>query len=148
MQAQGLGMMTFTELPSVPSDHLVPFTDQLRLAVAAYLARFKGSSRYHTESDLRCYPIWCVKHGVDPLAAPPTPKAIDPVDARGPLSADAQLDDGGVVDGEDAGAGNGPAGGFPAGPWCAWWRLGGQSAVTSAAAVRALVSSTMALRPA
>jgi hypothetical protein len=38
-------MMNFTELASVPSDHLVPFTDQLRLAVAAYLARFKGASR-------------------------------------------------------------------------------------------------------
>jgi hypothetical protein len=38
-------MMTFTELPSVPSEHLVPFTDQLRVAVAAYLARFKGFSR-------------------------------------------------------------------------------------------------------
>jgi hypothetical protein len=60
--------------------------------------------------------------------------------------ADAQLDDGGVVDGADAGAGKGPAGEFPAGPWCAWWRCGGQSAVTSAAAVRALDSSTMALR--
>jgi hypothetical protein len=31
-------MVTFTALSSVPSDHLVPFTDQLRLAVAAYLA--------------------------------------------------------------------------------------------------------------
>jgi integrase/recombinase XerD len=41
-------MMNFTEPPSVPSDHPVPFTDQLRLAVAAYLARFKGSSREHT----------------------------------------------------------------------------------------------------
>jgi site-specific recombinase XerD len=69
MQAQGLGMMTFTELPPVPSDHLVPFTDQLRLAVAAYLARFKGSSRYHTESDLRCYLVWCAERGLDPLAA-------------------------------------------------------------------------------
>ena len=48
-------MMTFTELPSIPSDPLVPFTDQLRLAVAAYLARFNGSSREHIESDLRCY---------------------------------------------------------------------------------------------
>src|SRR5580692_7565101 len=28
-------MMTFTELPSGPSEHQVPFTDQLRLAVAA-----------------------------------------------------------------------------------------------------------------
>ena len=54
-QAQCLGMTNFSELPSAPSDHPAPFTDQLRLAVAAYLARFKGSSRYHTESDLRCY---------------------------------------------------------------------------------------------
>ncbi len=62
-------MMNFTNLPSVPSDHPVPFTDQLRLAVAAYLARFKGASRYHTESDLRCYLSWCAEHGLDPLAA-------------------------------------------------------------------------------
>ena len=48
-------MMTFTELASVPSDPMAPFTDRLRLAIAAYLARFKGSSRQHTESDLRCY---------------------------------------------------------------------------------------------
>ena len=61
--------MTFTELASVPSDHAAPFTDQLRLAVAAYLARFKGSSREHTESDLRCYLTWCAEHGLDPLAA-------------------------------------------------------------------------------
>ena len=40
-------MKNSTGLSSVPSDHLVPFTDQLRLAVAAYLARFKGASRYH-----------------------------------------------------------------------------------------------------
>jgi hypothetical protein len=39
------GMMTFIELASLPSDPLAPFADQLRLAVAAYLARFKGSSR-------------------------------------------------------------------------------------------------------
>ena len=61
--AQGLGMMTFAELSSVPSGPLVPFTGQLRLAVAAYLARFKGSSRYHTESDLRCYLAWCTERG-------------------------------------------------------------------------------------
>ena len=62
-------MMTFAELASVPSDRLVPFTDQLRLAVAAYLARFKGSSCEHTESDLRCYLAWCAERGLDPLAA-------------------------------------------------------------------------------
>jgi hypothetical protein len=45
--AQLLDMMSFTDLASVPSDPLVPFTDQLRLAMAAHLARFKGSSRPH-----------------------------------------------------------------------------------------------------
>jgi hypothetical protein len=38
-------MMTFTELAPAASDPPEPFTDRLRLAVAAYLARFKGSSR-------------------------------------------------------------------------------------------------------
>ena len=47
-------MMTFTELAPASSDPPEPFTGRLRLAVAAYLARFKGSSREHTESDLRC----------------------------------------------------------------------------------------------
>jgi len=69
MRAQCLGMRTFTDLPSLPSHSLVPFTDLLRLAVAAYLARFQGSSRYHTESDLRCYLVWCAERGLDPLAA-------------------------------------------------------------------------------
>jgi integrase/recombinase XerD len=69
MQAQCLGMMSFTELPSVPSDRLAGLTDQLRLAVAAYLARFIGSSRTHTESDLRCYLFWCAERGRDPLVA-------------------------------------------------------------------------------
>lgn len=41
----------------------------LRLAVAAYLARFKGQSRIHTESDLRSYLNWCESRGLDPLAA-------------------------------------------------------------------------------
>jgi site-specific recombinase XerD len=62
-------MMSFADLPSVPSDDLVPFTDQLRLAVAAYLARFKGASRYHTQSDLRGYLAWCAERGLDLLAA-------------------------------------------------------------------------------
>src|SRR6202046_1074415 len=62
-------MMTFTELASVPSDPLALSTDRLRLAVAAYLARCKGASREHTESDLRCYLAWCAERGLDPLAA-------------------------------------------------------------------------------
>ncbi|HXZ78046.1 MAG TPA: hypothetical protein VEH31_45220 [Streptosporangiaceae bacterium] len=36
--------------------------------MAAYLARFKGSSREHTESDLPCYLAWCAGRGLDPLA--------------------------------------------------------------------------------
>src|SRR5947207_1450314 len=67
--AQCQDMMTYTDLASVPSDPLAPFTGRLRLAVAAYLARFKGSSREHTESDLRCYLAWCAEHGLDPFAA-------------------------------------------------------------------------------
>jgi integrase/recombinase XerD len=62
-------MTNFTQLPSVPSNHLVPFTDQLPLAMAAYLARFKGSSREHTESDLRCYLAWCAERSLEPLVA-------------------------------------------------------------------------------
>jgi integrase/recombinase XerD len=62
------GMLNFTDLASVPSEPLVPFTDRLRLAVAAYLARFTGISRNRTESDLRCYLAWCAERGLDPLA--------------------------------------------------------------------------------
>jgi hypothetical protein len=62
-------MMNFTKLTSAPSDHPVPPADPLRLAVAAYLARFKGASRDHTESDLRCFLTWCAEHRLDPLTA-------------------------------------------------------------------------------
>jgi site-specific recombinase XerD len=37
--------------------------------VAAYLTRFKGSSREHTQSDLRSYLTRCAERGLDPLAA-------------------------------------------------------------------------------
>jgi integrase/recombinase XerD len=62
-------MTNFAELTSTSSDRLVPYTDQLRLAVVGYLARFKGTSREHTEFDLRCYLTWCAERGLDPLAA-------------------------------------------------------------------------------
>ena len=61
--------MTSTSLAPTLSNPPEPSTDQLRLAAAAYLARFKGSSREHTESDLRCYLAWCAERGLDPLAA-------------------------------------------------------------------------------
>ena len=41
----------------------------LRLAVAAYLARFKGQSRVHTESDLRGLLIWCEDRELDAFTA-------------------------------------------------------------------------------
>ena len=48
----------------------VSFTDpRLSLAMAAYLARFKGQSRLHTDSDLRVFLGWCTARGLDPLAA-------------------------------------------------------------------------------
>ena len=68
-QCQG---MTFTELASVPSDPLAPFTDQLRLAVAAYLARFKGSSREHTESDPAQLPHLVRRAQLGPAGRPTT----------------------------------------------------------------------------
>jgi len=41
----------------------------LRVAVAAYLARFKGQSRVHSESDLRAFLTWLSERGLDPLQA-------------------------------------------------------------------------------
>jgi len=60
--------MIAAETASVPSYQAGPFPGQLRLAVAAYLARFKGTFREHTEPDLRCYLSWCAGHTLDPLA--------------------------------------------------------------------------------
>ena len=50
---------------------LPPSTNEraLRVAVAAYLARFKALSRMHAESDLRAYLAWCADRRLDPLAA-------------------------------------------------------------------------------
>jgi hypothetical protein len=41
----------------------------LRIAAAAYLVRYKGTSQMHTESDLRIYLGWCAEHDLDPLEA-------------------------------------------------------------------------------
>src|SRR5881296_3371174 len=45
---------TSPAVPTVFDDDLV-----LRLAASAYLGRFTGSSRAHTESDLRLFFAWC-----------------------------------------------------------------------------------------
>lgn len=43
--------------------------DPLRLAVAGYLAGYRGETRHHAESDLRVHLTWCQERGLDPLAA-------------------------------------------------------------------------------
>jgi len=62
-------MMHDNELAPVPSDHPVAHADRLRLAAAAYLARFTGTSRDHADSGLRCYLTWCAGRGLDPFLA-------------------------------------------------------------------------------
>jgi hypothetical protein len=42
-------------MPAVAGETVVASAERLRFAAAAYLARFKGQSRVHTESDLRGY---------------------------------------------------------------------------------------------
>lgn len=44
-------------------------TDRLVKAVAAYLARYRGQTRVHTESDLRAFLVWCRERGVDPAVS-------------------------------------------------------------------------------
>jgi integrase/recombinase XerD len=55
-------------LPGVPGP-VVPSIHALCLAARAYLARFKGLSREHTESDLRIFLGWCAGRDLEPLAA-------------------------------------------------------------------------------
>src|ERR1043165_8835163 len=54
----------------VPDAGVAPADRQLvlRAAVSAYLGRYRGQTRLHTESDLRVFLRWCADHGLDPLA--------------------------------------------------------------------------------
>jgi integrase/recombinase XerD len=59
-------MTTTSEaLTSSPDDHDLV----LRLAASAYLGRYTGTSRAHTESDLRLFFVWCADQHLAPLAA-------------------------------------------------------------------------------
>jgi hypothetical protein len=62
-------MMNILNQPQSLSGLPAPRGDPLRLAVGAYLARFKGASREHTESGLRCLLNCCAERDLDPLAA-------------------------------------------------------------------------------
>ena len=55
---------TSTALTFWPDDHDLV----LRLAVSAYLGRYTGTSRIHTESDLRLFFTWCTDQHLAPLA--------------------------------------------------------------------------------
>jgi integrase/recombinase XerD len=48
---------------AVPSNQLV-----LRAAVSAYLGRYRGETRVHTESDLLVFLRWCTDQDLAPLA--------------------------------------------------------------------------------
>ena len=61
--------MTTSFLSPASTGSAVPFADPLKMAVGAYLGRFKGSSREHTTSDLRAYLGWCAARDLSPLAA-------------------------------------------------------------------------------
>src|SRR5258708_38513297 len=66
--AQSRSMMHYNELvPAQPT--MAAHADRLRLAVVAYLARFKGTSRDHAASDLRCSLTWCADRSLDPFLA-------------------------------------------------------------------------------
>jgi site-specific recombinase XerD len=56
-------------VPSGAGEDAVSDDARLHLAAAAYLARFKGLSREHTDSDLRTFLNWCAGRDIDPLRA-------------------------------------------------------------------------------
>jgi len=61
--------MTSFTVPAGACEDAVFDDARLHLAAAAYLARFKGVSREHTDSDLRAFLSWCVGRGIEPLRA-------------------------------------------------------------------------------
>jgi hypothetical protein len=62
------GMATFI-VPAGAGEASAIDAARLPLAAAAYLARFKGLSREHTDSDLRVFLAWCAERRIEPLAA-------------------------------------------------------------------------------
>ena len=67
MRLASSGMTTV--LVPASAGEMLSSTDRLRVAVAAFLARYTGLSRTHTASDLRGFLAWCADRGLDPLAA-------------------------------------------------------------------------------
>jgi hypothetical protein len=63
----GIKPARYTATPATHWRFIV--TERLHLAVAAYLARYRGLSRQHTASDLPILIGWCAERDFDPLAA-------------------------------------------------------------------------------
>ncbi|WP_210748406.1 tyrosine-type recombinase/integrase [Actinomadura latina] len=61
-------MTSFDELLGAAPGSGTAGKNVLRLATLAYLGRYKGDSRMHTESDLRIYLAWCAERRLEPLA--------------------------------------------------------------------------------
>ena len=57
-------MNTIAPVTTCPA---TPASDLLAAPVAAYLGRFRGLSRQHTESDLRIFTTWCTADDLDAL---------------------------------------------------------------------------------
>jgi hypothetical protein len=58
-----------TVLVPASTGEMLSSGERLRIAVAAFLARYTGLSRQHTASDLRGFLDWCAERGLDPLVA-------------------------------------------------------------------------------
>src|SRR5664280_2899087 len=61
--------MTYFIVPAGAGEDAAFDDVRLHLAAAAYLARFKGLSRAHTDSDLRAFLTWCAGRDIVPLKA-------------------------------------------------------------------------------
>jgi integrase/recombinase XerD len=58
-----------TAAPVSPHEASDVINGLMRVAVGAHLARYKGISRIHVESDLNVFLRWCTKRRLDPLDA-------------------------------------------------------------------------------
>jgi hypothetical protein len=76
-----IGWMDNSEPGPAVSGVVVTTQHVLRLAIAGYLARFKGQSRIHNESDLCGYLAWCDLRGLDPWPRPAPHRAVSTVAA-------------------------------------------------------------------
>jgi len=85
-----IGRRAFAD-PSPVDEHSPPRSwglrrATLRSAIAAHLARYKGHTRVHAESDLRSFLTACERQGLELLGASrPQCRAVPPLDAGGLL---------------------------------------------------------------